>query len=229
MTLFQEQRKLPFARPISLEPSLNITDYHNWSQCLRILTEIQILKQALHFKTLTPTLSIVKNKRSVDVFNKLNQVSALWSVLIGGQINIASIYAEAMRLNEDVSFLLQAQKMTDTAVPPRKQLNATLGDALETGFDILAQLQNLQTYHGVETFNLEEFHIAKQTVQSQEVFNLIELLIIELQPIKVKLGLKHTITPIVQYYETKKVADVVQLLGYVTQKLKLLNMSRERD
>jgi hypothetical protein len=46
----------------------------------------------------------------------------------------------------------------------------------------------------------------------------------ELQVIKVKLGLLHDITPAAEYHEDKTPAEVVQLLGYVTNKLHLVKV-----
>ncbi len=227
ITLFREQKKLPMVRPVSIEPQAELLPYTNWAQCLRILTEIEILEKALDISTTTPPTPVVTGKRPIDVFNKLNQISALWSVLIGGQITPPYVYAEAMRLNEDVSAILQAQNLTDTALPPAKLANATPGDSLDATFEILREIQKLQVQAGLEPFNLDELHLPKQQAHPQDVFNMIEMLQAELQPLKVKLGLKHTMTPVAQYYDNKKPADVTQVLGYIANRLHLLNLRRD--
>jgi hypothetical protein len=223
MTAFREQKKLPAIQPVSIEPQLNLLWYSNWAQCLRILTEMKIIEQALGVNIPTVPVSVVTNKRPVDVFNKLNQITAIWQVLIGGQITPTYVYAEAMRLNEDVSSILQMKNVMDTAEPPAKPSNATPGDSLNAGFAVLREIQQLQEKAELEPMNLEEFHLDKQQAKPQDVFTLIELLLAELQPLKVKLGMKHVITPVAQYYENKRPADVTQVLGYITNRLHLLN------
>ncbi len=227
ITLFREQKKLPTIRPVAIEPQLELTPVSNWAQCLRILTEIEIIKQVLSIKTEFVPIPAVTGKRPVDVFNKLNQVSALWSVLIGGQITPPYVYAEAIRLNDDVTQLLQTEGIMDIAIPPAKIPNSNPGDALAAAFDVLREIQRLQVQTGVEPFNLDEFYIAKQDVHPQDVFNTIGLLLAELQTLKAKLGMKHAVTPIAQYYENKQPADVGQVLGYIANRLHLLDLHRE--
>ncbi|TAN70605.1 MAG: hypothetical protein EPN17_04635 [Methylobacter sp.] len=227
ITLFREQKKLPAIRPVALEPILNLTPFYNWAQCLRILNEIKIVEQALNITIPTPPTPVITGKQPVDVFNKLNQISALWSVLIGGQITPAYVYAEAMRLNDDVSMLLQMQGVMDTALPPTKSANASPADSLDAGFTVLHEIQKLQLQAGLEPVNLDEFYPARQDAKPQDVFNLIALLLAELQTVKAKLGLKHVITPVAQHYEDKKPADVTQVLGYIANKLHLLNLRQE--
>lgn len=227
ISLFREQKKLPMVRPVSIEPQAELLPYTNWAQCLRILTEMEILEKALGVSTPPPPTPIKTEKKPVEVFNKLSQISAVWNVLIGGQITLPYIYAEAMRLNEDVSALLQAQGIIDTALPTARIANASAGDSLDASFDILREIQKQQVQAGLETINLEEFHLPKQQAQPQDVFNMIEILLAELQPLKVKLGLKHTITPVAQYYDSKKPADVAQVLGYIANRLHLLNLRQD--
>ena len=228
ITLFREQKKLPAVRPVAVEPVLNLTPFYSWAQCLRILNEIKIVEQAIGISIATPpTVPVVTGKRTVDVFNKINQISALWSVLVGGQITPPYVYAEAMRLHDDVAALLQAQDVMDSALPPVKLENATPADSLEAGFDVLREIQRLQLQAGLETINLDEFHIVRQDTRPQDVFNIIGLLLAELQMLKAKLGLRHIATPIAQYYEGKKPADVTLVLGYIANKLHLLNLRQD--
>lgn len=224
ITLFREQKKLPAVRPVAIEPILNLTPFYSWAQCLRILNEMKIVEQALGITIATPPTPVVTGKRPIDVFNKLNQISALWSVLIGGQITPPYVYAEAMRLNDDVSMLLQMQEVMDTAFPPIKQANTIPGDSLTAGFTVLHEIQRLQIQIGIEPVNLDEFSIAGENVRAQDVFNFIGLLLAELQVVKAKLGLKHIVTPLAQYYEGKTPTDVAQVLGYIANKIHLLNL-----
>lgn len=227
LTLFREQKKLPAVRPVAIEPTVNLTPFYNWGECRRILTEMKIIEQSLGITIATPPTPVVTGKQPIDVFNKLNQISALWSVLIGGQITPPYVYAEAMRLNDDVAMLLQMQGVMDTALPPAKLANALPADSLDAGFTLLHEIQRLQLQTGLDPVNLDEFYLARQDAKPQDVFNLITLLLAELQTVKAKLGLKHAITPLAQYYEGKKPADVTQVLGYIANKLHLLNLGQE--
>lgn len=218
---------MPALRSVAIEPQLDLLLYSDWAQCLRVLTELKILEQTLGIKISTPPVPVVTGKRLIDVFNKLSQISAVWNVLIGGQITPSYVYAEAIRLNEDVSLILQEQAVMDSAIPPAKIPNAIPGDSLNATFDILREIQRLQLQVGIEPVNLDEFRLARQEARPQDVFNMIEMLLAELQPIKAKLGMKHVITPVVQYYDNKRPADVTQLLGYIENKLHLLNLRRD--
>ena len=219
---FRRKHQLDALIPIGIEPVKDMDPRYTWAQTQRILVEIRILRVLLAIPgEVVPATLPVEGKTPLDVFNKLSQIEAEWDALTGADFDASYAFAQAMRLNEEIDIILRHLGVFDDAVPPEKNLAATPADSLTQIFLTLEQLQRLQKLAGLDGADLSVFRKTEQ-VAAYDVFNMICMILAELQPLKYQIGLKHVATMPANYYENKISPDVLQLLGYVTNKLALI-------
>jgi hypothetical protein len=225
ISAFRRQHGLLVVAPVSREPVAAISMGHNWGQALRILTEIRILKHYLGIAGEQGPAPHVEGKTVKDVYNKFSEIHALWGGLIGGGFSPAQVYGEVMRLDKDIDGVLYQLKIFDSAYPPPKSPEAGAKEALDAGFEVLEEIQRLQRSAGLETVDFSAFRQDSGVLPS-DVFNLVDMALAELELIRVRIGLLHSITPPADYYEDKHPADVAQTLGYLVNKLRLVKSLR---
>jgi hypothetical protein len=211
---------LTYIQPAGSEPSLDNRPGQPWGTLQRILTEIQIIKFYLGMPTPPPVAASVSGKRTIDVYNKLHQISAGLDLLTS-PVTPSEVYGEVKRLNEDVDVVLHHLRIFETAIPPPRRENLLPRDSLRAVFVLLAEVQRLQQQYGLDTTDFKGFDMGDNT-DPDDVFGLIELTLAEWQRIKAHLGLIHQVTAPAGFEEGKVPSDVVQLLGYVTDKLRAI-------
>jgi hypothetical protein len=209
---------LTFIEPVNVEPLLDMPPTQPWDMTQRILSEIAILKHRLDIPGQPPAVVPVSGKRPIDAYNKLHHISAELELLTGA-VTPSEVYGELKRLNEDVNAILRHQRIFEKALPPPRRDNLQPKDSLRAGFELMAEIQRLQRTHGLQTTDYRGFEMGDKTTPD-DVFGMIALALAELQRVKAQLGMIHQITPGAPYEENKVPADVVQLLGYVTAKLR---------
>ncbi|CAK0780565.1 hypothetical protein CCP3SC15_770016 [Gammaproteobacteria bacterium] len=118
ISLFKHQRGMLAVLPTTIEPYRDLDPFYSWAQTQRILSEITILKKWLDISGESEPVAPVSGKRPVDSFNHLRQLSAEWTLLIGGGILPAHVYGEAIHLIEETRALLTHLGIIDSATPP---------------------------------------------------------------------------------------------------------------
>lgn len=209
---------LAYIQPSDTEPSLDTRTIQPWGALQRVLTEIAIFKHYLDIPGQVGASSAVPGKRSVDLYNKLNQISADLDLLTG-PVTPSEVYGEVKRMDEDVSAVLRHLHIFEQAIPPPRRENLLPKDSLRAVFELLGEVQRIQRLNGLEIVDLKGFDMGNKT-QPDDVFGLVALSLSEWQRVKAKLGMVHHITVPAAFEENKTPADVVQLLGYVTDKLR---------
>jgi hypothetical protein len=223
LNIFRHKHGLQGVVPIAVAPAVKLEPTMNWGQMLRILTELMIIKNNLGISGEVTPASPVQDKRPIDVFNKLNQIAYEMDVINGEPISTSYVYAEALRFNEDVNSILRESGISDAAVPPPNNPNATPQDSLNAAVTLMEEVLRLQRQLGLATTDFSAFHKTEKVLPS-DALNMVTLGLAELQVIKARLGMEHTITPAAEFYEGKTPTQVVQLLGYVTNKLRLVKV-----
>ena len=222
LVAFRRKQHLDGFAPVGVEPGENIDPRYTWAQTQRVLTEIRIIRKVLGISgEVGVAAPPVEGKKPVDVFNKLAQIEAEWDALTGVSFDPSYTLSQILRVNEDVDMVLRKLNVFDSAIPPVKDLPATPADALAQTFLLLAEVQRLQKLAGLEVTDFSDFHKTENVIPAN-VLTMVSLILAELQQIKDRVGLKHNITPPASYHEGKKPADVRQFLGYVTNKLALI-------
>jgi hypothetical protein len=221
LVAFRRKHRLEGLAPVGIEPTEHIDPRYTWAQTQRILTEIRITRKILGIPGEAGAAPQVADKKPVDVFNKLAHIEAEWDTLTGVGFDPSYTFSQVLRLNEDVNVVLRQLNVFDSAVPPPKVLDDTPKDALMQAFLVLEQVQRLQKLAGLPVIDLSAFR-KTENVAPSNVFNMVCLILAELQQIKAHIGLKHAITPPAAFHTDKKPADVRQFLGYITSKLALI-------
>jgi hypothetical protein len=217
----RRQHGLAYIQTGESEPSLDTRVSQPWGTLQRILTEIQIFKYYADLPVQVPAVAPVAGKRPIDVFNKLRQVSVGLDQLTS-PVSPSEVYGEVKRLHEDVNAVLRHLHIFERAVPPPRQENLQPKDSLRAVFALLAEIERIQRSLGLQVVDLKNFDIGERTVPD-DVFWLIELALAEWQRVKAQLGMIHTFTVAASFEENKTPSDVVQLLGYVTDKLRAID------
>lgn len=221
INLFRHKHHLPVLTLNTLEPVLKLDPALVYEQTQRILTEIRILKTRLHITQFISPVEKFSGKQPIDVFNKLNWISYQWDELNGKNIDPSYVFAEVMRIYEDINSILSAKYIEDTSFPPEKQPTMQAVDSLQTAFVLMAEVQRLQRNMGIPRTDFSVFRKHEQVLKS-DVFNIVGMVLAELQTIKAGMDLSHALTPPAASYQGKASADVHQLLGWAVHKIQLI-------
>jgi len=211
---------LSYIDPVGVEPTLDMPPTRSWSMTQRILNEIHIIKFYLDIPGQAPAAVPVSGKRTIDVFNKLHQISGELELLTD-PATPGEVYSEAKRLNEDVDAVLRHLRIFEKAMPPLRRENLQAKDSLRAVFEVLGETQRIQRLYGMETTDFKGFDTGEKAVPD-DVFGMVILALAEWQRVKAQIGMTHHITVPASYEENKAPADVVQLLGYIADKLRNL-------
>ena len=141
--------------------------------------------------------------------------------LLTSPVSPSEVYGEVKRLDEDVDAVLRQLRIFDTARPPPRQGNLQPRDSMRAVFAALAEVQRVQRAYGMATVDFQGFDMGEKTTPD-DVFGLVELTLAEWQTVKARVGLNHVITAPAGLEKNKTPTDVVQLLGYVTDKMRLV-------
>lgn len=223
LSVFRRKHGLTGFAPVGLEPDLRLSPRVTWGQTQRVLTELRIIRTYLGIPGEVSPPTPVQGKRPIDVFNRLNQIAYDLDVLNGEPISPSYVYSEAMRINEDVNEILRRTNTADTAFPPPRQPDAQPQDALAATFTLMEEIQRLQRRLGSETVDFNAFRKTSGAV-SADVLNMTTLCSAEIQIVKAKLGMTHVMTPAAEYSEGKTPVEVLQLLGYLSNRLRLITL-----
>jgi hypothetical protein len=210
---------LPRNEPHSIEPELNLSPGLVFEQSQRLLAELRILKKRLGITEQVSPPQQYTGKQPIDVFNRLHHISCQLDVINREEINPNYVFAEVMRIYEDIATLLKALQLRDQTYPPGKQEEVTPADALTATFELLAEIQRLQKNAGIERTDFSIFQKKEQVLPS-DLFSLVSMALAELQTIKAYSDLNHYVTPPAVTHERKKISDVHQLLRWTTRMLR---------
>ncbi len=218
---YRRKNGMPINTINSLEPVLHLDSTLVYEQSQRLLTELRIIKRRMGIDKQVSALEPVKDKRMIDIFNRLHEISLHFEVLNGETNTISLIFSEVMRIYEDINTILRGYNIKDTSFPPEKQIAITPKDSLEAAFDMMREIQRLQRSTGIAHTDFTALNKIDGVVPP-DVFNMVGMALAELQTIKASLDLTHHITPPANFYEGKRPADVHQLLRWMIHKLKLI-------
>ncbi|MCI5143571.1 MAG: hypothetical protein D3909_17980, partial [Candidatus Electrothrix sp. ATG1] len=181
---------LPRNEPNNIEPELNLSPGLVFEQSQRLLAELRVLKKRLGITVQVSAPQQFSGKQPIDVFNRLHHISYQLDVLNREEINPNYVFAEVMRIYEDVAVLLKALHLRDQTYPPGKEQEVTPADSLTATFELIAEIQRLQKMAGIERTDFSIFQ-KKELVLPSDVFNLVSMALAELQTIKAYRDLKH--------------------------------------
>jgi hypothetical protein len=226
INIFRQLNNMPRITPNSIEPVLNLEPTLVYGQTQRILTELAIIKRHLDLGKEVKIPPLPTGIKSIDVFNKLHAASMELEELNEQEIDPPHVFAEVMRLYKDVSSLLRQLGIKDDTYPPARKSTVTPADSLQEVFVLMAEIQRIQRFAGIEHTNFNPFR-KQHDVRPSDVFNMVSMSLAEFQLIKAYSRLTR-ITLAAEYLDGKSPADVYQLLQWITRKLRLIDANRIR-
>ena len=224
INLFRQKQGMPAFAVNAMEPLLSVDPVLTFEEAMRIHNELEIVKSRLGILEQVSFPDMEEGKSPLDVFNQLHYISKQLDMLNGEEISAAYVFAEAMRVFEDVSLLLQVLELEDTTYPPEKEAQATEKDALAAAFELMEEIQRLQRGAGIERTDFTPFRKEKEVTPS-DVIDMVGMCLVEIQTLKATLGVK-TVTPPAEQYMAKGPEEVHQLIRWTTRKLRLVRAIR---
>ena len=225
INMFRVSHGLSRIEPIGMEAVEQLNPDMVYGQTQRVLTEIKIVEVRLGIETPNFKRKSYTKKTPLDVYNKFADISASFDVLNRSELSPSYVFAEAMRVYDDLTIVLNHLGIKDTTGPTLRLTKATPTDSLKISMKVLKRLQNLQRSVGIKSVDFSEFD--KKEATPSDVYTIVEMIIAELQPIKAYIGLTKNITPPALSYTNKKPADIEQLMGWNFRKLSLItNLNR---
>lgn len=222
INLLREKYHFPIMAIPSQEPIKALMPVHVYEQTQRILTELTLLKFHLNIQEAVPRIPNFFNKTITDNFNLLNHVSYQLDLLNGTVFTPSLVFAQAIRIYEDIEVLLEALEIKDETIPPPRQVGILPKDTFETALRLLEDIRRVQNLANIEGVDLYAFK-TEMTITPSEVFTMTGIILAELQLLKAHIGLRKAFTPIANYYRDRTPADVEQVLGWSLRKMRLIH------
>lgn len=219
INLLRSRFGLETIEPVNMSPVLNLNPSLVYGQTQRILTELSIFKMREGIITPVFKKQEFKDKIPMDVFNALYHISILFDELNGAEMPLSFSYGQALRINDDITFVLEHLNIEDNTIPEIKNLSATPMDVLNNSILLLEKIKQLQILAGIAVVDFSQFK--KAEVKERDVFEISQMVLAELQTLKAYVGIK-TITPAATQYEGKTAAEVNQLMSWNLRKLNLI-------
>ena len=226
INMFRAAHGMVRMEPVGMEPVEHLNPDMVYGQTQRILTEIKIAETRLGIKIPKFQLKKYKNKKPLDVFNNFSRISIAFDELNRSELSPNYVFAETMRIYDDLTTILNYLGLEDNTVPGTRLDKATPSESLKISMKVLSQIQKLQRSVGIETVDFSSFN--KRHATPSDVYTVTEMIIAELQPIKAYIGLTSSITPPALSYTNKVPADIEQLMGWNFKKISLINQLDRR-
>ena len=221
INLFREKQDLPYLAVPSREPLKNPPSILVYEQLLRILTEIEVIKLVSEIPNIAVPEKKFSNIRVVDSFNFISNISAELDLLLGSSFTPSFVFAQAIRILEDINVILDALNISNDSIPPPKNSNVTPRESYETAEHLMIEVARVQRMTGVSGIDFRA--LKPENIKPSDVFSMTGIILAELQTIKAYLGLRHALTPTAKRYTDMMPADVEQILGWCIRKVQLID------
>ncbi len=221
INILREQNGYPIVEPVNITAMQHLNPNLVYEQTQRILTELKIFRERVGIETPKYSTKKFSGKTPLDVFIGLSHISASFDELNKGGVTASFVFAENMRVYDDISLILMHLNVEDKTIPAKKNINATPNDTFETAMKILEKIKQLQISIGIKFVDFNTFR--KQDYTPGEVFEITQMIIAELQTIKAYMGIDK-ITPAASIYAGKTPAEVDQLMSWNFRKLELIKL-----
>ena len=220
INMLRDNYNLSRIEPVGMEPVEKLDPEMVYGQTQRILAELRIFEVRKNIKIPTFTLRTYKNKTPLDVYNAFSHISASFDELNRSELSPSYVFAETMRIYDDLSIILKHINVKDNTIPNKRLVSATPADSLAVSMMVLEKIKKLQRSVGIRTVDFSVFN--KKNPLPSDVYSITGMIIAELQPIKAYIGLTHDVTPPGRLYMKKVPADIEQLMGWNLRKINLI-------
>ncbi|MEE9339195.1 MAG: hypothetical protein V3U87_14040 [Methylococcaceae bacterium] len=217
INILRANNQLPRVAEVALQPLKDFDPSLVYEQMIRILSELTIVKDRIGINGQIQPVEKQFRKTVSDNYHLLEAISNQLDGIIGKSFTPSFVFAQNMRILEEINTLLAELNIRERTGPPNRDENAEPKDVFKVSLEMLNEVKRLQRIAGVESIDLSSFH--KTNIAPKDVFNLTGLILSELQPIKAYLRISK-VTPAADIYHDKRPADVLQLIGWALRKIK---------
>ena len=218
INILRGKNKLPRIEETGLEPVKDLDPSLVYEQVRRILVELDIFKTRMGIAKRAEPVSQQHGKTPSDVYHLLDTISSHLDGVNGKSFTPSFVFAQNMRILEDLNTLLAKLNIHERSSPPNRIPNATPADVFDLALEVMVEIQRLQAMAGIES--IEFSALRKKEITPSEVFTMTGMIISDLQPIKAYLNLTQQVTPPAIIYKGKQPADALQALGWALRKIK---------
>ena len=217
---------LPRIEPVGIVAVENLNPDMVYEQTQRILTEIKIFENRKDM--IVPEFKIItySNKTPLDVYNAFTDISMSFDELNYSELSPSYVFAETMRIYDDLTIVLNHLRIKDDSVPTKRLKSATPKDSLKVSLKVLDKIKTLQRMAGINAIDMSEFK--RDEVLPSDVYSITGVILAELQTLKAYIGLNNDVTTPALHYVAKVPADIEQLMQWNLKKLLLINNLRRR-
>jgi hypothetical protein len=188
-----------------------------YEQMIRVLAELIIVKDRVGINGKIKPVKKQSGKTVSDNYHLLETISIQLDSIIGKSFTPSFVFAQNMRILEEVNTLLAELNIRERTSPPNRNEYAEPRNVFNVALEMLDEVKRLQRIVGVESIDLSS--IRKENIKPKDVFKLTGLILSELQPIKAYLRISK-VTPAANIYHDKRPVDALQLIGWALRKIK---------
>jgi hypothetical protein len=217
INILRVNNQLPRVAEVALQPLKDFDPSLVYEQMIRVLSELTIVKDRIGINGQIQPVEKQFKKTVSDNYYLLETISIQLDGIIGKSFTPSFVFAQNMRILEEVNTLLAELNIRERTGPPNRDENAEPKDVFKVSLEMLDEVKRLQRIAGIESIDLSSFH--KTNIAPKDVFNLTGLILSELQPIKAYLRISK-VTPAANIYHDKRPVDVLQLIGWALRKIK---------
>jgi len=221
INMLRDNYGLSRIEPVGMEPVEQLNPEMVYGQTQRILAELKIFEVRKEINLPHFTTKKYKNKTPLDVYNTFSYISASFDELNRAELSPSYVFAETMRIYDDLSTILKQLNIKDSTIPNKRLKSATPADSLNISMKVLEKIKKLQRSVGIRTVDFSVFN--KKNALPSDVYTITGMIIAELQPLKAYIGLSHDVTPPAILYIKKVPADIEQLMGWNYRKINLIH------
>jgi len=218
INVLRQKNQLPRIEETGLEPVKDLDPGLVHEQVRRILVELDIFMTRVGIVEHAQPAVQQKGKSSSDVYHLLDTISVQLDGVNGKSFTPSSVFAQNMRILEDLNSIIAKLNIHDRTGPPNRIDNATPKDVFDLALEVMVEIQRLQVMAGVEFIDYLAFK--KQQISPSDVFTMTGVIISGLQPIKSYLTMDQLVTPPAKVYKGKQPADALQALGWALRKIR---------
>ncbi|NOR52325.1 MAG: hypothetical protein GQ470_06855 [Gammaproteobacteria bacterium] len=211
INILREKYGLPRMEEVQVEPLTNLDPGLTHGQVLRILTELDIFMIRIGISSRTPKAKQQAKKTPADVYNLLNVISTQLDAINGESFVPSHVFAQTMRVLDDLNLIIARLNVYERIGPPKKDTNAQPQDVYQIALELMDEIHRLQMIASVEPVDFRLFKVG--TVTPADVFDLTQMLLAEIQPIKAYLRISRVTIPS-QNYRGKTPGDAKQALEW---------------
>jgi hypothetical protein len=216
INILREKHGLPRIEEVQIKPLKNLDPGLTHEQIRRILTELDIFMTRVGIASRSPKAKRQKSKSPADVYNLLNAISIQLDAINGESFTPSHVFAQSMRLLDDLNFILARLNVHERIGPPNKEIEVQPKSVYYTALLMMKEIHRLQMMASIEPIDFQRFKTGK--INPADVFEMSQMLLAELQPVKAHLQIVNVTTP-AQDYSGKTPSDVKQVFGWALRKI----------